>query len=167
MLSPHLSCVCRSNDVLSRPDRCVRWWSTPNTTADTAGRRWQVRSFTRMGTGARRGDNRIGRLPCWIRTRATASPQRRSLRFALTSIGRRWYADFLVALRGAQRIGVTCAAAAKYQLPTPDAVVGPVNTYVTLPRSTTRGCRLATIEAWHAQRPGCVARIELYPRMST
>ena len=50
----------------------------------------------------------------------------------------------------AQRIGVTSGALSRYKLPPEDALTG-----------TVRGWLPATIDAWHAARPGRGARTDL------
>ena len=53
-----------------------------------------------------------------------------------------------------QHLGLARGGAAKYRLPQPDVIVGPVNADGTLPRGTVRGWRLQTIDDWNATRPG-------------
>lgn len=50
----------------------------------------------------------------------------------------------------AERIGVTPGALSRYRLPEPDATIGDI-----------RGWLPATIDTWHAQRPGRGARTDL------
>lgn len=68
---------------------------------------------------------------------------------------------FLSANQVAERIGVKPPSLARYKLPDPDVIVGPVNDDGSLPRGTTRGWLPATIDEWNANRPGRGARTDL------
>lgn len=61
----------------------------------------------------------------------------------------------------AERIGLTSGSLSKYKLPTPDVVIGPVNDDGTIPRGSTRGWTLKTVDEWNANRPGRGARTDL------
>ncbi|MFC9786411.1 hypothetical protein [Rhodococcus sp. NPDC127528] len=54
----------------------------------------------------------------------------------------------------AERIGVEPPTMSRYNLPEPDAIIGPVNEDGSLPRGTTRGWLPATVDEWNAARPG-------------
>jgi hypothetical protein len=68
---------------------------------------------------------------------------------------------FLNQAQVAERIGVAPSSLSGYKLPEPDVVVGPVDLHGGIPRGTTRGWLPATIDEWHAQRPGRGARTDL------
>lgn len=61
----------------------------------------------------------------------------------------------------AERIGVVHSALARYKLPDPDVIVGPVNPDGSLPRGTVRGWTVDTIDRWNTTRPGRGARTDL------
>ncbi|WP_287487745.1 hypothetical protein [Rhodococcus sp. (in: high G+C Gram-positive bacteria)] len=48
-----------------------------------------------------------------------------------------------------------------YDLPDPDVTIGPINDDGTIPRGTHQGWADATIDEWHANRPGRGARTDL------
>ncbi|MFJ9364842.1 hypothetical protein ACIRRA_10550 [Nocardia sp. NPDC101769] len=54
----------------------------------------------------------------------------------------------------AERIGVAASALSRYNLPDPDAIIGPINPDGTLPKGTVRGWYESTIDEWHAWRGG-------------
>lgn len=60
-----------------------------------------------------------------------------------------------------EKLGLARGSAARLRLPEPDVTVGPINPDGTLPRGTTRGWRLETIQRWVSSRPGRGARTDL------
>lgn len=61
----------------------------------------------------------------------------------------------------AERIGVQDGALSRYKLPEPDVIIGPVNDDGSIPRGTTRGWTVKTVDEWNANRPGRGARTDL------
>lgn len=63
-------------------------------------------------------------------------------------------ARFLSKRQFAERIGAKDPTLSGYNLPDPDATIGPVNADGTLPRGTFAGWTEKTIDQWQADRPG-------------
>lgn len=63
-------------------------------------------------------------------------------------------ARYLSKRQVAQRIGAKDPTLSGYNLPEPDATIGPVNDDGSIPRGTFVGYLESTIDEWQANRPG-------------